>query len=145
MRWDNIAILQAIDRHQERFGGGEVWGVDGRRLMEEVAGRQITEDELSRGFIQELEIAAAEGYLTFGVEIYGGNSEQTRRSYPYQYLQQVRNFALTAKGQDRARGIQVVQQLPNPAEDDGRSPRSCSSRSPPLSPRSTRPSRSAPS
>ena len=26
--WDNITILQAIDRHQERFGG-EVWGVDG--------------------------------------------------------------------------------------------------------------------
>ena len=25
MRWDNITILQAVDRHQERFGGGEVW------------------------------------------------------------------------------------------------------------------------
>jgi uncharacterized protein (TIGR02391 family) len=120
MRWDNITILQAIDRHQDRFGGGEVWGVDGRQLMEEVAGRQVTEDQLSRGFIQELEIAAAEGYLTFTVEIYGGNPEQTRRSYPYQYLQQVRNFALTAKGQDRARGIRVLQALPNPDEDDGR-------------------------
>ena len=120
IRWDNITILQAVDRHQERFGGGEVWGVDGRQLMEEVAGRQVTEDQLSRGFIQELEIAAAEGYLTFAVEIYGGNPEQTRRSYPYQYLQQVRNFALTAKGQDRARGIKVIQPLPNPDEDDGR-------------------------
>ena len=78
MRWDNITILQAVDRHQERFGGGEVWGVDGRQLMEEVAGRQITEDQLSRGFIRELEIAAAEGYLTFGVEIYGGADRCTR-------------------------------------------------------------------
>jgi uncharacterized protein (TIGR02391 family) len=118
--WDNITILQAIDRHQERLGGGEVWGVDGRQLMEEVAGRQVTEDQLSRGFIRELEIAAAEGYLTFSVEIYGGNPEQTRQSYPYQYLQQVRNFALTLKGQDRARGIRVVQPLPNPDEDDYR-------------------------
>jgi len=120
MRWDNITILQAIDRHQERFGGGEVWGVDGRQLMEEVAGRQVTEDQLSRGFIQELEIAAVEGYLTLSVEIYGGNPEQIRQSYPYQYLQQVRNFALTVKGQDRARGIRIVQPLPNPDQDDGR-------------------------
>ncbi len=120
MRWDNITILQAIDRHQERFGGGEVWGVDGRQLMEEVAGRQVTEDQLSRGFIQELEIAAVEGYLTLSVEIYGGHPEQIRQSYPYQYLQQVRNFALTVKGQDRARGIRIVQPLPNPDQDDGR-------------------------
>jgi len=120
IHWDNITILQAVDRHQERFGGGETWGVDGRQLMEEVAGRQVTEDQLSRGFIQELEIAAAEGYLTFSVEIFGGNPEQTRRSYPYQYLQQVHNFALTIKGQDRARGIRVMQPLPNPDEDDGR-------------------------
>jgi uncharacterized protein (TIGR02391 family) len=118
--WDNIQILQAIDRHQERFGGGEVWGVDGRMLMEEIAGGQVTDDNLSRGFIRELEIAAEEGYLTFAVEIYSGNAEQTRRSYPYQYLQQVRNFALKVKGQDRARGIRVVQHLPNPDEDDGR-------------------------
>ncbi len=75
MRWDNIMILQAVDRHQERFGGGEVWGADGRQLMEEVAGRQVVEDQLSRGFIRELDIAAAEGYLTFDVEIYGGNLE----------------------------------------------------------------------
>lgn len=72
MRWDNITILQAVDRHQERFGGGDVWGVDGRQLMEEIAGRQVTEDQLSRGFIRELEIAAGNGYLTFSVEIYGG-------------------------------------------------------------------------
>lgn len=120
MRWDNITILQAVDRHQERFGGGEVWGVDGRQLMEEVAGGQVAEDQFSRGFIRELEIAAAEGYLTFSVEIYGGSPEQTRRSYPYQYLQQVRNFALTVKGQDRARGIRIVQPLPDPDQDDGR-------------------------
>ena len=42
------------------------------------------------------------------------------KSQPYYWLQQVRSFGLTVKGQDRARGIRVVQPLPNPAEDDGR-------------------------
>jgi uncharacterized protein (TIGR02391 family) len=119
-RWDNIQILQAVDRHQERFGGGEVWGVDGRQLMEELAGGIVTDDKLHRGFIRELEIAAAEGYLTFTAEIFGGNAEQIRQSNSYYWLQQARNFALTVKGQDRARGIRVVQHLPDPAEDDGR-------------------------
>jgi uncharacterized protein (TIGR02391 family) len=119
-RWDNIKILQVVDEQQERVGGGAVRSLDGRQLMDEVAGRQVTEDQLWRGFIQELEIAAAEGYLTFRVENYSGNAQQMRQSYPYQYLQQVRNFALTVKGQDRSRGIRVVQPLPDPAEDDSR-------------------------
>lgn len=119
-RWDNIQILQAVDRHQERFGGGEVWGVDGRQLMDDVAGSAITEDRLVRGFVRELEIAAAEGYLTFTVDDYAGNAGAIRNSYPYQYLQRISHFALTVKGQDRTRGIKVIQPLPDPAEDDGR-------------------------
>ena len=117
MRWDNITILQAVDRHQEQFGGGEVWGVDGRQLMDEVAGSQVTEDGLVRGFLQELEILERERYLTFTVDDHSPNH---RTAYPYLYLQQIRGFALTVKGQDRARGIRVVQPLPNPDEDDDR-------------------------
>jgi uncharacterized protein (TIGR02391 family) len=117
MRWDSITILQAVDRHQERFGGGEVWGVDGRELMDEVAGRQVSEDALVRGFLRELEILEREEYLTFTAY---DRSPNNRTGYPYTYLQQIRNFALTVKGQDRARGIRVIQPLPNPAEDDGR-------------------------
>ena len=85
--------------------------------MDEIAGRQILEDKLIRGFLQELEILAAEGYLTFRAY---DPTEYTRRSWPYQYLEQIRDFALTVKGQDRARGIRVVQPLPNPDEDDAR-------------------------
>ena len=120
MRWDNITILQAVDRCQERYGGGEVWGVDGRQLMDDVAGAQVTDDILIRGFVRELEIAADEGYLIYRINGYGANTEQMRNTMPYQYLQRIANFALTVKGQDRARGIRVVQPLPNPAEDDGR-------------------------
>jgi uncharacterized protein (TIGR02391 family) len=116
-RWDNITILQAVDKHQERVGGGAVWGLNGCLLMDEVAGAQISEDKFVRGFLQELEILAAEGYLTFRAY---EQSENTRRSWPYQYLEQIRDFALTVKGQDRARGIQVVQPLPSPDEEDDR-------------------------
>lgn len=116
IHWDNIAILQAVDRHQERFGGGAVWGVNGCALMDDIAGQQVTDDKLVRGFLQELEILAAEKYLTFrAYDI----SENAARSWPYQYLEQVRDFALTVKGQDRARGIKVIQPLPDPDEDDG--------------------------
>lgn len=117
MRWDNFVILQTIDRHQDRFGGAAVWGVNGCQLMDEIAGQQVTDDKLVRGFLQELEILAAEEYLTLRAY---DTSENARRSWPYQYLEQIRDFALTVKGQDRARGIVVKQPLPNPDEDDGR-------------------------
>jgi uncharacterized protein (TIGR02391 family) len=116
-RWDNIVILQVVDGHQERSGGGEVWGVDGRQLMDEVAGSQVTDDALVRGFLQELEILQREEYLTFNAY---DRSPNNRTAYPYTYLQQIRDFALTVKGQDRARGIRITQPLPNPDEDDNR-------------------------
>lgn len=119
-RWDNISILQAVDRHQARFGGGEVTGVNGRELMDDVAGSQVTDDGLVGGFVRELEIAQGAGYLAFAVDDLMGTAAGVRRSYPYQYLQLIRNFALTVVGQDRARGIVVIQPLPDPAEDDGR-------------------------
>ncbi len=116
-RWDNITILQAVDRHQERFGGGPATSVNGCALMDEIAGQQVTDDKLVRGFLQELEILAAEEYLTFRAY---DTSPNARRSWPYQYLEQIRDFALTVKGQDRARGIVVKLSLPNRDEDDGR-------------------------
>ena len=119
-RWDNITILQVVDRHQERFGGSEVRSVDGRQLMDDVAGTQVSDDMLVRGFVQELEIAAGEGYLTYRTDGYVGDAQPLRDAYPYQYLQRISSFALTVKGQDRARGTRVVQPLPDPAQDDGR-------------------------
>jgi uncharacterized protein (TIGR02391 family) len=117
MRWDDITILRAVHQHQDRFGGGEVWGVNGRQLMDEVAGNQVSDDGLVRGFLRELENLEREGYLTFTVH---DRSPNNRTAYPYIYLQQIRDFALTIKGRDRALGIRIVQPLPNPDEDDGR-------------------------
>jgi hypothetical protein len=45
-RWDNIEILHAIDRIQERYGGGPVTGMNGMYLMDEINGGQVTEPNL---------------------------------------------------------------------------------------------------
>ena len=81
-RWDNIQILKMVDQHQERFGGGEVWGVDGRQLMDDVAGTQIHDDKLVRGFLRELEIMANEGYLIFTVENYSATPNNSGAHTP---------------------------------------------------------------
>lgn len=119
-RWDNIEILQAVDRHQEHSGGAPDWGLSGLRLMDEMAATTVTEQSRRRGFVQELHIARDAGLLTFTHQIPGGGTPADPDSDPHFYLQQITNFALTIAGQDRARGQRVAVPLPDPAEDDGR-------------------------
>ena len=116
MRWDDIEILQAIDRGQEQHGGTELW-TDGRLLMEQIAGGHVPEPQRHRGFMRELQNLQQAGYLTFQ---FNASFSCPPASDAYLWLQQVRNFALTTAGQDRARGRVVIQPLPDPAEDDGR-------------------------
>jgi uncharacterized protein (TIGR02391 family) len=118
-RWDNIEILQAINRkQQETYGGGPMRGVNGLHLMEQIAGRIVHEPQLIRGFVQELHIARDLGLVTFKVQ--PDPRPNLADADPNWYLQTISDFALTVMGQDRARGRVVVQPLPDPAEDDGR-------------------------
>lgn len=55
---NTIQMLQKLDEHQQRNGGAEA-SIDGRQVMDEVAGSQVTEDRLWRGFIRELESAGS--------------------------------------------------------------------------------------
>jgi uncharacterized protein (TIGR02391 family) len=119
-RWDNIEILQAIDRHQERACGAAVYAVNGLQLMEELAGALVGDEWLWRGFVQELQIARDAGLLTFDLVAPGGAGAPSSVTEPHYYLQLIRNFALTVAGQDRARGRKIVQNLPDSKEDDGR-------------------------
>ena len=65
-RWDNIEILQAIDRkQQETYRGGPMRGVHGLYLMEQITGSMPHDQQLMRGFVQELHIARDMGLLTF--------------------------------------------------------------------------------
>ena len=118
-RWDNIDILRVIDRRQEEAGGAPPW-ISGAQLMEDVAGGQVHDEQLIRGFIQELHVAQDVGLLTFGIMRSLGIAPPNPDSNPRYYLEQLKDFALTPQGQDRARGRMVVRELPDPSEDDGR-------------------------
>lgn len=118
-RWDNIEILQGIDRRQqETYRGGPMRGVNGLYLMEQITGVMVHEPQLVRGFVQELHIARDLGLLSFNVQ--ADPRPNLADADPNWYLQTISDFALTVEGQDRARGRMVVQPLPDPAEDDGR-------------------------
>ncbi len=120
MSWDDIEILRRIDSRQIRHGGGALTNVNGKDLMDEVAGALVIEDRLHRGFVRELHNARDAGHVLFAVDKMVGGALPDWNSNPYFYLQQVRGFALTTAGQDRARG-RVVQTTPSdPDEDDGR-------------------------
>ncbi len=117
-RWDNIEILQAMDRIQERYDGGPVTAMNGMYLMDEINGTRVTEPALWRCFVQELHIARDLGLLTFKADV--NPRPNLADADPYYYLQTLWNFALTVPGQDRARGIRIVEPLPDPDEDDDR-------------------------
>lgn len=118
-RWENVDILQAIDRRQqETYGGGPLSGVTGLSLMEQINGSVVSEHQRWRGFVQELHICRDLGLLTFRVQ--ADPRPNLADADPHWYLQTISDFALTVEGQDRARGRMVVQPLPDPGEDDGR-------------------------
>ncbi len=118
-RLDNIEILQAIDRLQrEVYRGGPLRSVHGLYLMEQITGSVPHDHQLMRGFVQELHIARDVGLVTFRTQ--PDPRPNLADNDPNWYLQTISDFALTAEGQDRARGRMVVQPLPDPAEDDGR-------------------------
>jgi uncharacterized protein (TIGR02391 family) len=119
LRWDNIEILRAIDRIQgETYHGGLIRSMSGLQLMEQVLGKTVAEQQVTRGFVQELHITRDLGLLTFRVQ--GDFIPSQPDSDPHWYVQNLWDFALTVTGQDRARGRTVAQPAPDPAEDDGR-------------------------
>ena len=116
-RWDNIEILQSIDRVQrETYGGGPIRSMNGLYLMKQI--RRVTEPQLTRGFIQELHIARDVELLTFRVQ--PDPRPNLADADPNWYLQSLSDFALTVEGQDRARGRMITRPVPDPGEDDGR-------------------------
>jgi uncharacterized protein (TIGR02391 family) len=109
----NIQILKAIDERQRQQDGRPVH-LNALQLLNEMSGTFSADTKLYPGFLQELFIARAAGYLDW--RIYG---VEPNRNDPNYYLQQIQDLALTPAGQDRARGQLVVQPLPDPDDDDG--------------------------
>jgi len=110
---DNLQILKAIDECQRQAEGRPLW-ISAQQLLNELSGTFAADLRLMPGFLQELFVARAAGHLTWRL------STQTARpddaSY---YLQQIQDLALTAEGQDRARGRMIQRPAPVPGEDDG--------------------------
>jgi hypothetical protein len=112
-RWDDIEILQTIDRLQEQMDGRLLYQ-SGYDLAKEVTGTQWVDPERMPGFINELHLAYQVGHIIMRL---ADNVQPSNASY---YLQQIRDISLTTEGRDRARGRVVFQPLPDPAEDDNR-------------------------
>jgi uncharacterized protein (TIGR02391 family) len=110
---DNIQILKAIDERQQQMDGRPLH-LNAFQLLNEMSGTFSADTKLYPGFLHELFIARAAGYLDW--RIYG---VEPNRNDPNYYLQQIQDLALTPAGQDRARGQVVVQPLPDPDDDDG--------------------------
>jgi hypothetical protein len=105
MRWDDIAILREVDRLQLLYGGGPLIN-SALDLMNSVAGSNVTDHGLIRGFVQELHNACDGGFLTFQVHDYHGPRADPDGN-PHYYLQQVRDLSLTAAGRDRQRAARA--------------------------------------
>ena len=64
-RWDNIEILQAIDRLQvDIHSGGSLSSYTGLALMQHIDNAAAYQQQAMRGFAQELRIALDAGLLT---------------------------------------------------------------------------------
>jgi hypothetical protein len=120
VRFDDIDIVQAIDRHEGASNGAPLWGLDGRILMEELAGGLVADSVVHNGFVKEIHMLRDCGLLTFNVHSGPGDVPPNPDQNAYYYLQQVHSFALTVTGRDRARGRAIVKPIPDSAEDDGR-------------------------
>lgn len=110
---DNITILKAIDERQRQADGRPLW-ITAHQLLNEITGAGAADPRLMPGFLQELFVAAAAGHLTWRL-----SNQSARPDDANYYLQQIQDLALTADGQDRARGRMVERPAPVPGEDDG--------------------------
>jgi uncharacterized protein (TIGR02391 family) len=111
--WDDIQILQTIDRLQGQTDGRPIMHT-GYQLASEVAGVYALEETRLPGFVRELHIGCRADLITFTLS----DSDVNPQNASY-YLQQVRDIGLTIQGRDRARGRMLAQPLPDSKEDVG--------------------------
>ena len=110
---DNVTILKAIDERQRQIDGRPLL-MNAQQLLNEISGTFGAPPQLMPGFLQELFVANAAGHLTWRL-----SSQNARPGDANFYLQQIHDLALTAEGQDRARGRMIERPAPVPGEDDG--------------------------
>jgi len=117
--WNEVEILQAIDAHDR---GDPPSFFTAFELMNALAvGRGVPVIEQDRhSFLRELLVLADGGLLTWQLTVIPSQVRQLDTREPLNYLQNVRDLALTVAGRDRARGQVIRVELAHPDEDDGR-------------------------
>jgi len=117
MRWDDIQILRRI---HELENGESGYLRTGFSLMEKIRTSPPSDPQAdARLFAKELLLARDAGYLLFNEQPHPGLYADPRTDAHY-WLQQVGDIELTLAGRDRALGRVVLNEPPDPDEDDNR-------------------------
>jgi uncharacterized protein (TIGR02391 family) len=117
MRWDDLQLLRRIDEI-EQAGGYLGNGLYLLQRLNQDAG--LPQSDGVSEFAKELALAHEAGFLTWtdrNAQIVGRYSPTND---PNMWLQTIDDIKLTLAGRDRARGRQILKELPDPDEDDGR-------------------------
>jgi hypothetical protein len=117
--WNDFEILRLIDACDQGERGGIDSGIDLMQTL--VADRGVAcahGDDTS--LIRELFVLANAGLVTWQIMSSHGRIQPITPNDPNDYLNNIRQFALTVAGRDRARGQVIRVPTPDMDEDDGR-------------------------
>jgi uncharacterized protein (TIGR02391 family) len=117
--WDDIEILRVLDERETGVRSGIFNGLE---LMQAIAVQRevaLTEEDY-HSFVRELLALEKGGLVTWTVMSSAGRVREISPSDPNDYLQNIRDIALTVPdGRDRARNQMLQLPWPDPGEDDG--------------------------
>ncbi len=117
--WDEFEILHLLDASDKGEASGIMNGVDLAQKLAADRGQPLAEQDLA-SLIRELFVLASADLVTWIVMSSHGRVREITPNEPHDYLNHLRDFALTVRGRDRARGQMLQVPMPEPAEDDGR-------------------------
>jgi hypothetical protein len=117
--WDDFEILRLLDACEAGKRGGVHNGVALAQALATDRGVSLTEEDY-RSLIRELLVLHQGGFVGWQVVSSIGRVRPITPNEPNDYLNNIRDFALTISGRDRARGTVVQVATPDPTEDDGR-------------------------
>jgi uncharacterized protein (TIGR02391 family) len=117
--WNDIEILRFIDACEQGKRSAPNSGSDLLRTLAADRGVDVDHGDYAR-FLRELAALADAALLRWSMVPVPVHVRQPTPAEPQGYLDHMREFALTYKGRNQAKGRVVYMPTPDPAEDDGR-------------------------